>query len=118
MNPFLVRETLPDFYAIKSKHVIPAIDNVIKDNTEVISQIESMSETPDWINFVVPLEICNEKFDRVWSYINHINSVKSSPSYRKVYNEALIKVTEYSSSLGQSDTLYKKYKYNKILRNL
>ena len=36
MNPFLVRETLPDFYAIKSKHVIPAIDNVIKDNTEVI----------------------------------------------------------------------------------
>ena len=115
MNPFLVRETLPDFYAIKSKHVIPAIDNVIKDNTEVISQIESMSETPDWINFVVPLEICNEKFDRVWSYINHINSVKSSPSYRKVYNQALVKVTEYSSSLGQSHILYKKYKY--LLQN-
>ena len=110
MNPFLVRETLPDFYAIKSKHVIPAIDNVIKDNTEVISQIESMSETPDWINFVVPLEICNEKFDRVWSYINHINAVKSSTSYRKVYNQALAKVTEYSSNLGQSHILYKKYK--------
>ena len=52
MNPFLVRETLPDFYAIKSKHVIPAIDNVIKDNTEVISQIESMSETTSVLSLI------------------------------------------------------------------
>ena len=110
MNPFLVRDKLPDFHIIKSEHVIPAIDKVIKDNTEVISQIESMSELPSWINFVVPLEICNEKFDRVWSYINHINAVKSSTSYRKVYNQALAKVTEYSSNLGQSHILYKKYK--------
>jgi len=110
MNPFLVRDKLPDFHVIKSKHVIPAIDKVIKDNNKVISQIESMSESPSWINFVMPLEICNEKLDRVWSYINHINAVKSSSSYRKVYNQALAKVTEYSTALGQSQILYKKYK--------
>ena len=115
MNPFLVRDKLPDFHSIKPKHVIPAINKVINENFKVISGIESMSESPNWMNFVVPLEICSERLDRVWSYINHINAVKSSTSYRKVYNQALAKVTEYSSHLGQSHILYSKYK--NILQN-
>ncbi len=110
MNPFLVRNKLPEFSVVKTSHVMPAINKVINDNNKVISQIESMSELPNWTNFITPLEICNEKLDRVWSYINHINAVKSSSSYRKVYNQALEKVTEYSSNLGQSKILYKKYK--------
>ena len=115
MNPFLVRNKLPEFSVVKTSHVMPAINKVINDNNKVISQIESMSELPNWTNFITPLEICNEKLDRVWSYINHINAVKSSSSYRKVYNQALEKVTEYSSNLGQSKILYKKYK--KLLQN-
>ena len=115
MNPFLVRDKLPEFGIVKTSHVLPAINKVINDNNKVISQIESMTDLPNWMNFIIPLEICNEKLDRVWSYINHINAVKSSPSYRKVYNQALEKVTEYSSNLGQSKILYKKYK--KLLQN-
>ena len=115
MNPFLVRNKLPEFSVVKTSHVMPAINKVINDNNKVISQIESMSELPNWTNFIIPLEICNEKLDRVWSYINHINAVKTSSSYRKVYNQALEKVTEYSSNLGQSKILYKKYK--KLLQN-
>ena len=80
MNPFLVRDRLPDFYSIKPKHVIPAINKVINENLKVISEVESMSESPSWMNFVTPLEICSERLNRVWSYINHINAVKSSTS--------------------------------------
>ena len=115
MNPFLVRDKLPDFFSIKPKHVIPAINKVINENLKVVSKIESMSESPNWMNFVAPLEICCERLNRVWSYINHINAVKSSTSYRKVYNQALAKVTEYSTHLGQSHILYNKYK--NILQN-
>ena len=115
MNPFLVRDKLPDFFSVKPIHVIPAINKVINENLKVVSTIESMSESPNWVNFVVPLEICSERLNRVWSYINHINAVKSSTSYRKVYNQALAKVTDYSTHLGQSHILYNKYK--NILRN-
>ena len=115
MNPFLVRDKLPDFFNVKPKHVIPAINKVINENLKVVSKIESMSELPNWMNFVSPLEICSERLNRVWSYINHINAVKSSTSYRKVYNQALAKVTEYSTHLGQSHILYNKYK--NILQN-
>ncbi|QZP17203.1 M3 family metallopeptidase [Methylophilales bacterium] len=115
MNPFLVRDKLPDFFNVKPKHVIPAINKVINENIKVVSKIESMSESPNWMNFVAPLEICSERLNRVWSYINHINAVKSSTSYRKVYNQALAKVTEYSTHLGQSRILYNKYK--NILQN-
>jgi oligopeptidase A len=61
------------------------------------------------------LRVCSEKLNRIWSYINHINAVKSSTSYRKVYNQALAKVTDYSTQLGQSHIIYNKYK--NILRN-
>ncbi|MDG1095604.1 MAG: M3 family metallopeptidase, partial [Methylophilaceae bacterium] len=106
---------MPDFFNVKPKHVIPAVNNVINENLKVVSKIETMSESPNWMNFVAPLEICSEKLNRVWSYINHINAVKSSTSYRKVYNQALAKVTEYSTHLGQSHILYNKYK--NILQN-
>jgi oligopeptidase A len=115
MNPFLVRDKLPDFFSVKPKHVIPAINKVINENLKVVSTIESTSESPNWMNFIVPLEVCSEKINRIWSYINHINAVKSSTSYRKVYNQALAKVTDYSTQLGQSHIIYNKYK--NILRN-
>ena len=110
MNPFLVREKLPNFNLIKPNHVIPAINSVIIQNKKIITKIESMDEEPNWANFVLPLEECSEKIGRVWSYINHINAVKSSTTYRKVYNQALAKITEYLSDLGQSERLYSGYK--------
>ena len=110
MNPFLVRNKLPDFRSVKPRHVLPALNKIITENKKIILQLESADDSPTWENFVIPLEKCSEKLNRVWSYINHINAVKSSTSYRKAYNQTLSKVTEYSSDLGQSYVLYKKYK--------
>ena len=110
MNPFLVRNKLPDFHSVKPRHVLPALNKIITENKKIILQLESADDSPTWENFVIPLEKCSEKLNRVWSYINHINAVKSSTSYRKAYNQTLSKVTEYSSDLGQSYILYKKYK--------
>ena len=64
MNPFLIRDRLPDFFSVKPIHVIHAINKVINENLKVISTIESMSESPNWMNFVVPLEICSERLNR------------------------------------------------------
>ena len=110
MNPFLVRNKLPDFHSVKPRHVLPALNKIITENKKIILQLESADDSPTWENFVIPLEKCSEKLNRVWSYVNHINAVKSSTSYRKAYNQTLSKVTEYSSDLGQSYVLYKKYK--------
>ena len=38
MNPFLVRDKLPDFFNVKPKHVIPAINKVINENIKVVSK--------------------------------------------------------------------------------
>ena len=51
MNPFLVREKLPNFNLIKPNHVIPAINSVIIQNKKIITKIESMDEEPNWANF-------------------------------------------------------------------
>ena len=72
-------------------------------------KIESDKQNPNWDNFVTPLEKCEEKLSRAWSQISHLNSVMNNEPLRKVYNENLIKITKYYSTLGQNEIIYKKF---------
>ncbi len=109
MNPLLKRNCLPSFEKIKVEHISPAIDEIINKNIISIKKIESDKENPNWDNFVTPLEKCEEKLSRAWSQISHLNSVMNNEPLRKVYNENLIKITKYYSTLGQNEIIYKKF---------
>jgi len=76
----------------------------------VIKKIESDNENPNWDNFVSPLQQCNERLSRVWSQINHLNSVVNNEELRLIYNTNLIKVTKYQSELSQNELIYIKFK--------
>jgi len=109
MNPLLKRNCLPLFEKIKVEHISPAIDEIINKNIISIKKIESDKKNPNWDNFVTPLEKCEEKLSRAWSQISHLNSVMNNEPLRKVYNENLIKITKYYSTLGQNEIIYKKF---------
>ena len=109
MNPLLKRNCLPSFGKIKIEHISPAIDEIINKNISSIKKIESDKENPSWDNFVKPLEKCEEKLSRAWSQISHLNSVMNNEPLRKAYNENLIKITKYYSTLGQNEIIYKKF---------
>ena len=76
----------------------------------MIKKIESDNENPNWDNFVSPLQQCNERLSRVWSQINHLNSVVNNEELRLIYNTNLIKVTKYQSELSQNELIYIKFK--------
>ena len=65
---------------------------------------------PNWDNFIFPIQQCNEKLNRVWSQINHLNSVVNNEELRLIYNKNLIKVTKYNSEFSQNKLIYKKFK--------
>mgnify|MGYP000049951416 CR=1 FL=1 len=109
MNPLLIRNTHPSFEKIRVEHISPAIDEIIKKNTISIQLIEKDKKNPSWDNFVKPLEQCDEKLSRAWSQISHLNSVMNNEPLRKAYNENLIKITKYYSTLGQNEIIYKKF---------
>ncbi len=56
----------------------------------------------------------NEKLNRVWSQINHLNSVVNNEELRIIYNKNLNKVTKYHSELSQNELIYKKFKNIKV----
>jgi len=105
----LHRDGLPLFEQINVKHITPAVNEVLKNNRIVIKKVESNKEDPNWQNFVYPLQKSNEKLSRVWSQINHLNSVVNNEELRLLYNKNLIKITKYHSELSQNKLIYKKF---------
>ena len=76
----------------------------------MIKKIEVDNQNPNWENFITPLQQCNERLSRVWSQINHLNSVVNNEELRLIYNKNLTKVTKYQSELSQNELIYKKFK--------
>ncbi len=56
------------------------------------------------------MEDMDALIDSVWSPVSHMNSVVNSEELRQAYNACLPKLSEFSTELGQNETLYQAYK--------
>jgi oligopeptidase A len=109
-NPLLDFSGLPQFAAIKSAHIKPAIDALIAEARLTIDTLCANNDAPTWPSFVTPLDNANERLSRAWGTIGHLNGVLNSPELREAYNDMLPVITQYWAELSQNETLYKKYK--------
>ena len=90
-NPLFNVTGLPPFKKIQPSHMVEAIETIINDSRQAINELTE-SVTDDnitWDNFVKPLEDINDRLDRAWSPISHINSVANSDDVRDAYNACL-----------------------------
>ncbi|MCC2970985.1 M3 family metallopeptidase [Massilia sp. IC2-476] len=109
-NPLLDFSGLTRFDLVKPEHVTPAIEQLIKQAADVVTQLEAPSDSVTWDSFVIPLEEATERLGRAWGVVNHLNHVADTPELRATYNENQPKVTEFWTSLGQNEALFAKYK--------
>lgn len=109
-NPLLAISTLPAFSKIKAEHVEPAIDKIIADNRTGLESLLKNSTQPDWNNLIQPLEEMEDRLNKIWSPVRHMNSVVNSEELREAYNRCLPKLSEYGTEMGQNKQLYKAYK--------
>jgi oligopeptidase A len=109
-NPLLENHRLPPFSAIKAEHVVPAIDHALSTARNKIDTILSTLTEPTWETLVKPMEDMDALIDSVWSPVSHMNSVVNSEELRQAYNACLPKLSEFSTELGQNETLYQAYK--------
>jgi len=110
MNPLLDFTGLPRFADFNPAHVAPAVEQLLAENRALIARIAADPATPDWNNFVGPLEDANERLHRAWGQVGHLNAVMNSPELREAYNAVLPKITQYYTELGQHEGLYRKFK--------
>ena len=109
-NPLLEQDSLPVFTAIKPEHVEEAIDVLLAENRANIETLLDGLKEPTWATLVEPIELWEDRLERVWSPISHMNSVLNSDELREAYNACLPKLSEYGTEMGQNEKLFKAYK--------
>jgi len=108
-NPLLEFEDLPPFSQIKPEHIHPAIDQLLTQSQQQIDQLVTLNTAVSWENFIQPLEDIQDRINRVWSPISHLNAVMNSEALRQVYNECLDKLTKFNAELAQDRRIYDLY---------
>ncbi len=110
MNPLLDFSGLPRFAEVTPDHVTPAVDTLLTENHVVVERLVNSDLAPTWDNFVQALDNANERMNRAWGQVSHLNAVMNSPKLREVYNANLPKITQFYAELGQNLALFMKYK--------
>jgi oligopeptidase A len=108
-NPLLSMTGLPPFSKIKPEHVEPAIDHLIGSNRQLVEQLIRDVSKPTWDNFIQPIEEADDRLNRAWAPVGHMNSVMNSEPLRKAYNACLPKLSDYATEMGQNEKLFAAY---------
>ena len=110
MNPLLDFAGLPRFNEIRPEHVTPAVDTLLADNRTLVASLVQAPDEPTWKSFVQPLDDANERLNRAWGQVGHLNAVMNSPELREAYTTNLPKLTQYYSELSTDQGLFRKFK--------
>lgn len=108
-NPLLENHELPVFSRIEAKHVEPAIDQLLAEARATIDHQLQGGGPFTWQNLVAPIEAAEDRLNKAWSPVSHMNSVVNSDELRDAYNACLGKLSAYSTDTGQNQALHAAY---------
>ena len=109
-NPLLDQNGLPPFSKIRPEHVKPAIETLLAESRQQVEQLLLKNSQYSWDNLIEPLDAMDDRINRAWSPVSHMNSVVNSGALRDVYNECLPILSEYGTEMGQHEGLYRAYR--------
>ena len=112
-NPLLDFQDLPPFSQIRPEHVEPAIEQLLSASKKRIDDLADNTTDHSWDNFIQPLEDIQDRINKVWSPVSHLNAVTNNEALREAYNNSLSKMTEFQSELSQDKRIYNAYHHIK-----
>jgi len=108
-NPLLENSELPQFSQIKPEHIEPAIEQLLGDAQSSVEQLLAEHDSYSWDNLIAPLDEVEDRINKAWSPVSHMNSVVNNDLLRDAYNACLPKLSAYSTEMGQHKGLFKAY---------
>lgn len=105
-NPLLADIPLPAFSAFDPALVNPAVDTVLAHFRSEIDRLVADPAARTFDTLLKPIETLEETLNRMWSPVGHLHGVKDSPALREAYGEAMEKLTDHSTELGQNRALF------------
>ncbi len=108
-NPLLRDEVLPPFTAIRPEHVEPAMIAIIEENLRAIDRLVTQPD-PCWESLVQPLHNLNDRLEKAWAPVSHMNAVVQNEALRAAHDACLPQLSAYHTRLGQHRGLYAAYR--------
>jgi oligopeptidase A len=108
-NPLLANTELPLFSQIQPEHVEPAIDALLAEARATVTKQLAANQNYTWDNLIEPLDVADNKLNKAWSPVSHMNSVINSDALRDAYNACLPKLSAYATEMGQNEDLFNAY---------
>jgi oligopeptidase A len=105
-NPLLGYSEYPDWSTIRPEHVEPAVDRVLEENRARLAELLAGVMAPSWANLMAPLEAIQDRLNRVWAPVSHLNNVMASEALRAAHDACLPKISMYHTELGQNAQLF------------
>jgi oligopeptidase A len=113
-NPLLLGKGLPPFNEIKAEHVVPGIEQLLKELAQALQALEQALEkdlatsaqtAPSWGELVDPLTAITERLGWSWGIISHLMGVKNSPELRTAYESVQPDLVRFASQISQSQVI-------------
>jgi oligopeptidase A len=114
-NPLLIGHGLPPFNEIKAEHVVPGIEQLLKELQQALQALEepltealSSSEgsfSPGW-ELMEALTAISERLGWSWGIIGHLMGVKNSSELRTAYESVQPALVQFANQISQSQIIY------------
>jgi oligopeptidase A len=109
-NPLLADLELPPFSSIGADQVLGAVQTLLARGRGRVAEVLDAAEEPTWESVVQPMGEIDDRINRAWSPVAHLNAVADNPQLREAYNAALPLLSEYATEMGQNEGLYHSYR--------
>jgi len=105
-----VEVKLPLFGSVEPDTITKGLVSIIESNKNQLDEQLRSLKTISWETLVAPIEEREDKLDKFWSPIAHLNSVCSSPELREAHDKSREMLSSYYSEFGQNEELFDAYK--------
>lgn len=103
-NPLLQQFDLPPFEHIEPEHVEPALDQVITNYRQQLTEL--IKRPVSWRSLMKQWEELEDALHHVWSPVSHLHAVNNNDSLRQVYERCLDKLVALSTEINHNRSLY------------
>ncbi len=101
---------LPRFSNVDPVKIISQLQNLLDENRQALKELLAQPHPFTWQNCLHPLEDLDNRLQRFWSPISHLNAVVNSPALREAYNAGLPLLTDYQTEIGHNQALFEAVK--------
>lgn len=109
-NPLLSSYDLPPFSAIRTEHLVPAIEKIIAESRiKVTAIIASQTPNPTWDDLVLAMDEVKARLDTSLQVIAIIGSVTTQPGWTDAAKRCLEQVRAYQAELARNSELFGLY---------